>query len=211
MDLEPRFVLISRVQQLVEGSVYSGDSEPRFSWRFLLRSSDGSHQMDVSDEEPHVSGERLELLAVVRGLEALEQPSRVQLLTDSRYVIRGLRFGLPQWKEAHWCWELHGQMVAVRDGDLWQRIDRALEIHQVRYRWVRLDTIVAPRQNPLVENAHERGSGAVPAPHWIRRRVSRTGFPVHGSSARQLDRELAAVHAAEPIQLRICSPDDDHE
>jgi ribonuclease HI len=209
MDLEPRFVLISRVQQLMDRDAYSSSGAPRYGWRFLLRSSDGTRQMDVADEEPHVSGERLELLAVVRGLEALEQPSRVQLLTDSRYVIRGLRFGLPQWKETDWCWELHGQMVAVRDGDLWQRIDRALEIHQVRYRWVRLDTIVASRAGNSAEISPSHGSGAVPAPHWVRRRMDRSRYVVHGSAARRIDGQLVQNSLEQPQWLRICSPDDD--
>lgn len=103
-------------------------------WRFVLEAVDGSFRIEAEDVEPHVAGERLELLAVVRGLEALEQPSRVTLLSSSRYVHRGIRFGLENWRETQWQWESFGQMLPVKHRDLWERVDRALQIHQVACR-----------------------------------------------------------------------------
>ena len=85
------------------------------------------------------SRERLDLLAVVRGLEALDQPSRVTLVTASGYVHRGLRFGLPAWRQNGWQWERYGQMVPIKNRDLWQRVDRALEFHEVAFRCARID------------------------------------------------------------------------
>jgi hypothetical protein len=88
--------------------------------------------MVVSDEESAMCGERLELLAVVRGLEALDGPARVTLVTKSRYVSRGLRFGMTEWRANDWQWERFGRVVPVKDCDLWQRVDRALLFHQVQ-------------------------------------------------------------------------------
>jgi hypothetical protein len=76
-------------------------------------------------------GERLELLAVVRGLEALDGPARVTLVTRSRYVSRGIRFGITEWRANEWQWERFGRVVPVKDHDLWQRVDRALLFHRV--------------------------------------------------------------------------------
>lgn len=59
-------------------------------WRFVLRGDDGSAMLVAEDVEPDIQGERLELLSVVRGLEALEQPSRVTLMTPSVYVREGI-------------------------------------------------------------------------------------------------------------------------
>lgn len=87
--------------------------------------------MVVADEEAFTCGERLELLAVVRGLEALDGPSRVTLVTKSRYVSRGLRFGMAEWRANDWNWERFGRVVPVKDSDLWQRVDRALLYHEV--------------------------------------------------------------------------------
>jgi len=108
-------------------------------WQFLLESIDGNTSVEASDAEPETDGERLELLPVVRGLEALDQPSRVTLLTPSRYVNRGFRFGLPEWKSSKWRWERFGRMVPIKNRDLWERIDRAMEYHQVECRQLRFD------------------------------------------------------------------------
>ncbi len=87
--------------------------------------------MVVADEETTACGERLELLAVVRGLEALDGPARVTLVTKSRYVSRGIRCGLTEWRANDWQWERFGRIVPVKDHDLWQRVDRALLFHKV--------------------------------------------------------------------------------
>jgi ribonuclease HI len=108
-------------------------------WRFVLQSLDGSEQLEAADAEPGALGERLELLAVVRGLEALEQPSRVTLVTPSRYVNRGLAYGLQEWRASGWQWEHYGEMVPVKNRDLWQRVDRALGFHQLECRTWRFD------------------------------------------------------------------------
>lgn len=112
---------------------------PRGQWRFVLQSIDGSEQLEAADAEPDAYGERLELLAVVRGLEALAQPSRVTLVTPSKYVNRGLAYGLEEWRSNGWQWEHYGAMVPVKNRDLWQRVDRALVYHQLECRTWRFD------------------------------------------------------------------------
>jgi ribonuclease HI len=97
----------------------------------MLQSAGSEDCFTTADHEPETSRSRLELLAVVRGLEALDGPSRVTLVTRSRYVSRGIRLGLNQWREKGWHWERFGRLVPIRDHDLWQRVDRALTFHQV--------------------------------------------------------------------------------
>jgi len=111
----------------------------RGQWRFVLQSVDGSAQLEVADDEPELAGERLELLAVVRGLEALEQPSQVTLVTPSKYVNRGITYGLPEWRSSGWQWEHFGEMVPIKNRDLWQRVDRALDYHRIDCRTWRFD------------------------------------------------------------------------
>src|SRR4051812_23330141 len=74
-------------------------------WRFVLRTPGGDTSLEAADDEPEATSERLELLAVVRGLEALDEPSHVTLVTGSRYLRRGLEYGLAQWRENDWQWE----------------------------------------------------------------------------------------------------------
>jgi ribonuclease HI len=100
-------------------------------WRFVLQSIGGDAHVSAEDAEPGARSSRLELLAVVRGLEALDGPSRITLLTNSRYVKRGICRGLAHWRERSWRWERFGHLVPIRDYDLWQRVDRAMGFHQV--------------------------------------------------------------------------------
>ncbi|MCI0332406.1 MAG: hypothetical protein L0228_04190 [Planctomycetes bacterium] len=118
----PHYLLIS------EGTI-DDDNSP--SWKFVLQSVGAEEHFSAADTERETRASRLELLAVVRGLEALAQPSRVTLLTRSRYVRRGMRRELNHWRERRWRWERFGKLVPIRDHDLWQRIDRALQYHQV--------------------------------------------------------------------------------
>ena len=100
-------------------------------WRFVLQPTSTGERIVAADVEPDADGMRLDLLAVVRGLEVLDRPSRVTLLVANRFVRRGIRRDLAQWREHGWRWERFGQLVPIRDLDLWQRVDRALSIHQV--------------------------------------------------------------------------------
>jgi len=129
LDTVPEFTLLLET---------CDDTQPG-RWRFKVRSADGNQQFEASDVEPDTRGERLSLLTVVRALEALEGPSRVTLIGVSRYVRQGIVYGLPEWRENGWRWEYFGRMVPVRDRDLWQRLDRALQFHQVECRLWRCD------------------------------------------------------------------------
>jgi ribonuclease HI len=151
---------------------------PQGQWRFVLQSLDGKEQLEAADAEPDARGERLELLAVVRGLEALAQPSRVTLVTPSKYVNRGLAFGLEEWRANDWQWEHYGEMVPVKNRDLWQRVDRALLFHKLECRTWRFDL-----PHLAAEEAPQR---RLPAPHLAMR--SR-----HRSLRVRLRRRLIAI------------------
>jgi ribonuclease HI len=104
------------------------------AWRFALEDVGTGQSFSATDFETCECLERLELLAVVRGLEALDQPAKVTLVTKSRYVSRGLKRGLADWRSNGWHWERFGRWVPVRDHDLWRRVDRALSFHEVAVR-----------------------------------------------------------------------------
>jgi len=108
-------------------------------WQFVLRSTDNQFQLHACDFEPGVTGERLSLLTLVRGLEAIETESKITLVTDSRYVIRGLRYGLSEWRENGWRWNQFGEWTSINHADLWKRLDHALGFHQLQCRHFRID------------------------------------------------------------------------
>lgn len=168
----------------------------RGRWRFVLEAVEGSFRFEAADEEPEVLGDRLDLLSVVRGLEAIDQPAKVTLITPSGYVSRGLRFGLEQWRENGWQWESFGQWKPVKNDDLWRRIDRALAIHQVEVRAWRFDPAgesqptlgnEAPTPASLVESTPSAKSG-VPAPsRAFRNRMGRQFAETSPSPAEKPD------------------------
>ena len=81
----PHFLLFSEARSArMEGSAQtSAQANESGLWHFVLESVDGSSKLEATDEEPELDPERLELLAIVRGLEALDQPSQVTLVTRS--------------------------------------------------------------------------------------------------------------------------------
>ncbi|HWA99254.1 MAG TPA: RNase H family protein [Pirellulales bacterium] len=148
----------------------------REEWRFVLQAADGSATLEAHDCEPEEKGQRLELLSVVRGLEALEQPSRVTLVTGSKYVRQGISQGLDEWKRDNWTWESFGEMAPVKNRDLWQRVDRALAFHQLEVRSIRIDgphsgaadpAVSEPARAPSNEPAIERQAPPIARPHSL--------------------------------------------
>lgn len=119
----PHYLLFSEASQ---------DETAVARWRFVLQNVRSERRFSATDAEPCNEGcERLELLAVVRGLEALDRPSQVTLVTKSQYVCRGIKHGLSEWRENDWRWESFGRIVPIRDHDLWKRVDQAMRFHTV--------------------------------------------------------------------------------
>ncbi len=151
----PHFLLYAEAARAM-----SGAGTDAGAWRFVLRLPGGETSLEAADEEPEATPQRLELLAVVRGLEALSQPSRVTLLTGSRYLRRGLDCGISQWRENDWQWERYGRMAPVKNSDLWQRLDRLLGIHELECKPTRMEKAddLAPPQ-PRIESPSLKASG----------------------------------------------------
>jgi ribonuclease HI len=126
----------------------AGREEGSGQWRFVLTPLDGSPEIQATDVEPDVWGERLALLTVVRALESLDQPSWVTLVGCTRYVEQGIAYGIAEWRESGWRWECFGQMAPVRDIDLWQRMDRILQFHRVDCGRRRVDASHGPSDGP---------------------------------------------------------------
>ncbi len=151
------------------------------NWRFVLSPVGAGDGLSAADAEPVACLERLELLAVVRGLEALDHPARVTLVTNSRYVNRGLKHGLADWRASDWHWERFGQLVPVRHADLWRRVDRALEFHELDCRLWRFDAHAEP---PGERQARDGQTPATNPPRRPRRR--RTTWAEPGRTAAAL-------------------------
>lgn len=132
--VQPHYLLFSESQM-------DDFDEDRLSgfWRFILQSTKTRKRFEAIDREVGQTEHRLALLAVIRGLEYLDQRSKVTLVTASRYVRHGFRRGITQWAANDWQWERFGEMIPVRNADLWQRIHHAMNFHDVQCRIWRFD------------------------------------------------------------------------
>ncbi len=101
-------------------------------WGALLRW--GSHEKELYGGDPDTTNNRMELMAVIRALEALTRPAEVILSVDSRYVRDGVERWMPRWKRNGWQTR---ERLPVKNQDLWQRLDQALAPHRVRWCWVK--------------------------------------------------------------------------
>lgn len=101
-------------------------------WAALLRHA--GHERELHGGEAHTTNNRMELFAVIAGLEALRKPCTVSLTTDSQYVMRGIKEWMPRWIAKGWR-TAGGDPVKNRD--LWERLVEALKPHSVDWHWVR--------------------------------------------------------------------------
>jgi ribonuclease HI len=76
----------------------------------------------------------MELTAVIEGLTLLTRPSRVELHSDSKYVLDGLSDWLAGWKRRGWR---TADKKPVKNEDLWRRLDELASRHEVRFHWIR--------------------------------------------------------------------------
>ena len=101
-------------------------------WAALLRYR--AHSKVVSGAEPDTTNNRMELTAAIEGLERLTRPCRVVLSTDSEYLRRGITEWVPRWRRNGWR---TSRKTAVKNRDLWQRLEAAAEPHRVDWHWVK--------------------------------------------------------------------------
>lgn len=93
----------------------------------------GDKEKELSGFEPASTSQRMELLAAIRGLEALQNPKRVRVFSDSQYLVRGMSEWLPGWIRS-------GRLEspdALANQDLWQQLAALADRHQVSWEWVR--------------------------------------------------------------------------
>ena len=110
----------------------SGNPGPG-GWGAILRY--GAHEKELSGGEPETTNNRMELTAVIRALEALKEPCRVELYTDSRYIVDAIEKGwLYSWQKNGWR---KADKKPALNVDLWQRILELFATHEVTLHWVR--------------------------------------------------------------------------
>ena len=117
--------------ELFTDGACSGNPGPG-GWAAILRM--GERERELSGGEPATTNNRMELMGVISGLEALKRPCTVTVNTDSKYVLDGASKWIHGWKKNGWR---TADKKPVKNVELWQRLDAAQKPHKLRWVWVK--------------------------------------------------------------------------
>ena len=109
----------------------SGNPGPG-GWGVVLRWNGTEKELHGGD--PQTTNNRMELMAAIQALEALNRPSRVQLYTDSVYLLNGITKWIAGWQSNGWR---TSAKKPVKNEDLWRRLIEAKNGHDVNWQWVK--------------------------------------------------------------------------
>jgi len=101
-------------------------------WGVLLRFND--HEKRLCGGEAETTNNRMELMAVIQALESLKRECKIKLTSDSQYVLKGINEWMENWKKRGWK---TSAKKPVKNVDLWQRLDKACENHDIEWVWVK--------------------------------------------------------------------------
>jgi ribonuclease HI len=101
-------------------------------WGALLRYEDS--ERELYGGETHTTNNRMELSAVIYGLQALSRSVEVTIITDSQYVKNGMQQWIHSWKRNGWK---TAARKPVKNVDLWQQLDELVTQHRVTWQWVK--------------------------------------------------------------------------
>ncbi|WP_197722054.1 ribonuclease HI [Sulfuriflexus mobilis] len=101
-------------------------------WGALLRY--GKEEKTLKGSERETTNNRMELMAAISALESLKRPCKVDLTTDSKYVMHGITEWMVNWKKRNWK---TASRQPVKNVDLWQRLDAATQRHAINWHWVK--------------------------------------------------------------------------
>ena len=126
---EPADRRSSQVELFTDGGC-SGNPGPG-GWAFVLRHPASGKEIELSGAEPETTNNRMELTAVIRGLETLKKPSAVELFADSVYVGKGLSEWIKKWKANGWRRREGKRWAEIKNEDLWRRPDALAQTHEI--------------------------------------------------------------------------------
>ena len=126
-------------------------------WAYILRSDDS--EVECSGGETKTTNQRMEVTAVLRALESLEKPSKVEIFADSQYVTKGLTEWMDGWIAKGWK---NAAKKPVANQDLWQPLADLRNMHELSTYWIkghaghpeneRCDTLASVEAEQIVNN-----------------------------------------------------------
>ena len=121
---------LAEVQLFADGAC-SGNPGPG-GWGVVLQA--GGKEKDLYGGDPQTTNNRMELMAAIQALEALQRPAQVKLHTDSKYLLDGITKWIKGWQRNGW---MTSAKKPVKNADLWRRLTEAMSRHEVTWLWVK--------------------------------------------------------------------------
>lgn len=123
--------MASDVVEIFTDGACKGNPGPG-GWASILRFR--GNERILSGGERMTTNNRMEMTAAIMALQALKKPCKVELTTDSQYLMKGMTEWLPNWKRRNWK---TSENAPVKNVDLWRRLDELASCHKIHWRWVR--------------------------------------------------------------------------
>jgi len=101
-------------------------------WAYILRNND--EEVVCSGGEPDTTNQRMEVTAVLRALESLDEPSSIAIHADSKYVTDGLGQWMDGWLKKNWK---NAAKKPVKNQDLWKPLAALRDFHEITTHWVK--------------------------------------------------------------------------
>ena len=121
---------MKQVQMYTDGSCH-GNPGPG-GWGAILKWE--GRERELSGGARETTNNQMELMAVIEGLKALREPCAVEVITDSKYVMDGMKSWIHGWKKRGWK---TANKQPVKNMEYWQSLDREVARHQVHWTWVK--------------------------------------------------------------------------
>jgi len=121
----------AKIVEIFTDGACSGNPGPG-GWGAVLRY--GAVEKEMNGGEPETTNNRMELMAAIMAIEAVKRPCEIHLHTDSEYLRNGITTWIHSWKARGWR---TADKKPVKNVDLWQRLERAIETHDVHWHWVK--------------------------------------------------------------------------
>jgi ribonuclease HI len=102
-------------------------------WGAVLVNPSTGQRLELSGSDPATTNNRMEMMAVIEGLRRLKRPTKVRVLTDSRYVVDGMTSWIHSWRRNGW--QTSGKKP-VKNRELWEELIRLSEQHDLAFEWI---------------------------------------------------------------------------
>lgn len=109
----------------------SGNPGPG-GWAFIMEHPASGKRIERAGAEPLTTNNRMEITSALQGLFLLKRPCRVEIITDSQYLAKGIREWLPGWKSNGFRRREGGKLKPLQNEDLWRAVDEELQRHEIQ-------------------------------------------------------------------------------